>query len=357
MKILKSEICENLKHLKKVVQPKDSDYASGILVKKGKLIASNQELTVIASLNKDTGEEFILPQTVIPFIESLPEGMVELDVTKKYILISNDNCENRVAAIDISEFPQVPEYDDTFEEFNYTGKNFKDAVQSVWHACNPACGKGAMQGVLFESNGALLNIVACDGYRMAWEKLSCSYDFKMSIPKATLQKVLSLMDDEDEVVLMSSKRSNRAVIKTGVFTVFTRLYDGNFLDYKNMFKEDSNAMKIKINRTALLSCINRCSISKVASSINNPAILNDAENGIRICLDSATASFNEFVPAEYKGENIKLGFNPTYMIEALKALRTEFVYLEYKNAVSPLILREDNAPLAQIIVPMRYPGM
>ena len=89
MKILKSDLADKLKNMKNTVLPKTYEGMQGILVKDGQLIATNIELTIVATLEgSPTDAPFIIPQNAIAYIESLPEGEVEIKASKKYITIT-----------------------------------------------------------------------------------------------------------------------------------------------------------------------------------------------------------------------------------------------------------------------------
>lgn len=357
MKIEKSEIALKLKNIKNIMPPKNLDVASGILVKDGKLIATNTELTVIANLGEvDTGDPFVIPQKAIPLIESLPQGMIDIKATKTKVTVSGASSKSTFLSYDVKSFPDVISQENSeTSEMKYTGENLKTAIESVWASCNPKSSKTAMQGILFEGNGSVLNIVACDGYRASWTQLSCPYEMDMIVPKTTLQKVLQLINDEDEVVISSARGSRNALIKTGEYEIYTRLIDGTFIDYKRIFETSDKEIVQQISRAEFLSCVSRCHICQDIS--NGAAVLTKNDEGVNLSINSTTTSFSEDIETDVKGanEDFKIGFNTVYMMEALKSCNKEDVTLRYRNTLKPMVIEDGNTPLKHIILPVRLP--
>ena len=360
MKMQKADLADKLKNMKGIVLPKSFEGLQGVLVKDGQLIATNLELTVIAGLpGAATDETFIIPQTAIAYIESLPGDEVEIKPLKKYITIAGGGSSAKFAALDASQFPEVEKYEDGKEGSSFVGNVIKDAISKVWSSADSNSPKPIAQGVLFEGDGTTLNIVAIDGTRASWAMMGRSGKMNMLIPKETLKKAMALVADEDTVTVFAAAAGNKAVIRSGDYTIYTRLLDGSYPDYKSIVQYPDETVCVTIDRKALIGCVNRCQLC-TDRSISSPAVMIMAGEYLNIMRNNTAAEFNECVPAQFdfvdNSANMKVGFNTTFLLDALKNCDEDQVYIHYTSPVKPLIITMKNSSLRHLIVPMRLQG-
>ena len=172
MIIERSEIAEKLGKLKSVVPAKtEFEGIKGVLFKDNRLTAYNLELGVISPLKVETEEQFVLPARAIEMIENLPNGPMEITADEKnQVVIKTGGIKNKLLSTPADKFPEVEIVDDCIGSFSIKGGELFDAISAVLYAVPAQNTKPQMTGVLFDSHDGYLNIVGCDGYRMAWSR-------------------------------------------------------------------------------------------------------------------------------------------------------------------------------------------
>lgn len=361
MKIWKNELAEKLKNMKNIILPKNFDGLQGVLVKGGQMIATNLELTIISKIEGTASDEtFLVPQSVIPFIENLPVGEVEIKTTKKVLTIKCGESSAKFAAPDPTQFP-VPGDIDVSSGITLSAEDLKKAICGVWASSDASSTKVMAQGVYFDGDGIDLNLVASDGVRMSWATLNGTEKVDMLIPKNTLKKVLALIGDDDSVTISKSKDDKKAVIRTEGYTIQTSLLASKFMDYKSIFSTSEATTKVTVERIALIACLNRCTLCEERALPGaSPSVLRILKENLNISKHNSVAEFNENVPAECVSlddeQGMRFGFNAGNLVEALRTFDSEKVELHYTGELKPMLITAPESKLKHLIVPMKLIG-
>lgn len=353
MRIEKREIAEKLKQLKSVTPPKEKNNITGVLLANGKLTANNLDLAITTPLDVDSDETFVIPLKAIELIENLPDGEINVTSSGNMVIVKSCNGRSSFSTFDVKDFPVVAdaESSDVFEYEN--GEVFANAVKSVMYACSVKAIKPALTGVLFEGDGEFLNIVACDAFRMAWNKTPCKQKLKVIIPKLTLQKVLPFCT---EGTVKLHKSGNRATIEAGEYSIYTRLINGEFINYNEIFTQHiANCSTITINRTDMLNSISRSSICAKEGTLTS-IVLGIEDDSLSVDTQSATANFHEEVDLTEFCENpIKIGMNPNYLIDCLKTEVGKNINISYTIPSQAIVVNAGQS-LKHLVLPVRVKG-
>lgn len=352
MKIQKTTIAELLKKMKGIVPPKTLDGMQGILIKDNQMIATNLNLTVTATIEETADEPFIIPQTAVSYIESLPFGWVEITPKKKYITIKGENTSAKFTALEAENFPDTtPTGDSTGSETVIPGKKLKEALAGLWYAADANAQKVNARGILLEGDGENLNIVASDGFRASWTVIKHDAKFKVFVPKDSLKTALSFVEDDDDITITPYK--NAVCVASDRFSIQMKLLEGGAIPYKSVFDFNKQKLAIKINRKDFVSCLSRCAACMV-SKVSTPAVMTMLDGALEISQQNSSAEFSETVPilSDQTGD-IRMGFNAAFMLESLKNCEDEQITLYYCGNVTPMLIAQNNNPLLHLIVPMR----
>lgn len=225
MIIHQNELSEKLKVLKSISSAKLGDDLSGVLLKDKMLIANNFKTAIVVPLTDcEEAINCIIPPTAIDFIISLPEGNVEITEKDKQLIIKCGKIKSKFNTYDTDLFPETntSKPDENKLLIDIKTVDLEKAVKQVMYACaKPNSSKPVHEGLLFDGDGIYLNIVACDGYRVAWNKLDNTNEFKMVLDKEALNKAFSIADDN---ICIYSNDSKSIVIKAGEYLINSRLY-------------------------------------------------------------------------------------------------------------------------------------
>ena len=202
----------------------------------------------------------------------------------------------------------------------------------------------AINGVLFERTGNKLCVVATDGHRLALAKGTCKAaksDDKTPksaiIPTKALQLLLQLFDDAEQEVAVKLV-DNQILFKADDAVMASNLVEGNFPPYGDVIPKDSDK-KATLETDAFISAVRRAAL-----------LTNEESKGVRMAFSKDGLTISSRAPEmgeaeisvpvpEYTGDDIEIGFNPTYVLDALKVVDDSKVQLELKAGNKPGILR------------------
>jgi len=347
MEVQQKDLARKLKPLKSIITAKGI-YAGneGVLFKKGTLTAYNLEIGITVALETDESAEFILPKKAIEMIDSLSGEIDIYAPANNKIVIKSDKGTSRFQTPNVTDFQEVKNLGDLEKAYVCDAKEAANAIERVLYACAVNDGnKEQLQGVLLEGDGEYLNIVACNGCRLAWNKIPYKDEINIIIPKATLQKTFSIGLDGD---LRIGVTGTGAVIESGDYTVYSRLYSGEFVNYRKIFADSSCVFRV--NRLQLLECLTRAQICN--DSKKTPVVLKSDRRVLNINLQSTFSEFDGDIELlDELAENIEIAFNGMFLIEMLKSFDEEVIECCYTSPLKPMVF--NGKIMRAAVVPIR----
>lgn len=348
MKIDKSLISAKLSKIKSAIPTRPSiDCLKGVLVKDGTLTATNLEISITTDIGIDTDETFILPDKAIEMIMNLPQGDVEITSdSENAITIRTGGIKNKFQSFSSYDYPAVASsVEDDGLSVTVDGAELQNIMSSISYAISDNEAKPIQTGMLLEGDGENLNLVACDGYRLAWATLPYAHELKIVIPRVSIQKMLQLGIKGD--VHISYNRKN-AVFVFEDYVFRTRLLEGSFISYQQMFTE--TPVSVTVDRRTLIDSINRASI--VAGEAKKPKVCLDIGSEIRLSTNSAFGDYSEDIPLEEGTEQtMKIGFNGRLLLDTLKTYGVEKIKINLTDPLKPAIIHEEN--IRTLVLPVR----
>jgi DNA polymerase-3 subunit beta len=348
MKIEQKELADKLKQIKSAVPTKSNMKITGILFKNNMLIANNLELALTVALDVDTAEEFIIPKKAIDLILKLNAGIIDIYLDGEKVIIKSNSGISRFVTLTVSDFPKLDTSKDEVTPVECDGDELSKAINQVMYACNGQNQQNPVfSGILLDGDGKYLNIVACDGFKLAWNQIEFSHKIKVIIPKESLKKILSIDFDGNISLYMSGTK--RAVIKLGDYTCYLRLIEGSFIDYRELFKE--HPYKTSVSIKELIGSLSR-TVSCIGEQKGVPVKLSINDSILNICVQSTVSEISEDIMLNEPAPNeLKIGFNINYLVESIKAFNEDTVEIYYKDALSSVIMH--GKTLKSITLPVR----
>lgn len=348
MKIEKTELAKKISQLKSVVPKKTTiDALQGILVDEGYLIAANNELTVKAKLEGVEGEKFIIPAKAFDLINSLPAGDVTLTHKNDEVTIQMGKIKNKFKTHPAGNFLYTRTSIEASNEAAVYADKMKKAISHVLYAIPASSTNQIMMGMYITCSGGKMDFVGLDGHRIAWDCIDYDGKFDLIIPKLALEKILQL-DLQGDIRI--SFDANGAVFATDEFEVYTRLIQGEYFKYKNMFSEGD--IYTVVERKILLESINR---AQLCGSMEDkaPVILEVVGSLIRIEYKNAQADYEEEIATQLSaGDGLKIGFNPRLLMDSLKSFDCDNVSLAFTSNKMPLIIKAEDSDMTALVLPV-----
>ena len=212
-----------------------------------------------------------------------------------------------------------------------------------------------MTGELFQIQDNKLKIVSLDGHRIAIRTMELKKEYedrKVIVPGKTLNEISKILSGEidDQVSIFFSE--NHIVFEFDDTVVVSRLIEGEYFRIDHMLSSDYET-KVQINRRELLNCIDRATLL-IREGDKRPIIIHVGDDSMELKIDSAMGSMDEQIDIEKQGKDILIGFNPKFLMDALKVIDDETISIYLMNPKAPCFIRDNEGRYTYLILPVNF---
>ena len=210
-----------------------------------------------------------------------------------------------------------------------------------------------LTGELFEVKGNTLKVVSLDGHRVSIRKVELKESFddiSVIVPGKTLNEICKILNggNDDEVRIFFT--ANHIVFEFENTVVVSRLIEGEYFRINQMLSSDYET-KININKKELLNCIDRATLL-LKESDKRPIIISVEDGNIQLKINSEMGSMNEDISIVKEGKDMVIGFNPKFLIEALRVIDDEEINIYLLNAKAPCFIKNDDESYIYLVLPV-----
>ena len=321
-----------------------------------KLTANNTELgieTVIEGNVIENGIVALDAKILYEMIRNLPDNDVTIttDQTFKTTIVCEKINYNIIgkSGEDFSYLPNIHKEEAVLMS-QYT---LKETIRQTIFSVSDNDNNKMMTGELFDLKGDKLRVISMDGYRVSIRNvnLSASYgDKKIIVPGKTLQELLKVIsgDMDSEISIFFTK--NHIVFEFDRTTVVSRIIEGNYFDIDRMLT-DNYETKVRVNKKEILDSFNRTT-PLIKENDKKPIVMNLTGNEMELKINSFAGSFDEEIDVSKEGNDIRIGFNPKFFIDALKVIEDEEISINMVNAKSPCFIKDDEGKFIYMVLPV-----
>lgn len=212
-----------------------------------------------------------------------------------------------------------------------------------------------MTGELFEIKNNILKVISLDGHRIAIRKivLKESYsDKKVIVPGKTLNEISKILSGETEDMVDIFFAENHIVFEFDDTVVVSRLIEGEYFRIDQMLSSDYET-KVVINKKEFLNCIDRSSLL-VKEGDKKPIIIDISENSMQLTIHSQIGSMDEEIDIDKEGKDILIGFNPRFLMDALRVIDDETISIYLVNPKAPCFIKDEEENYIYLILPVNF---
>ena len=323
-----------------------------------RLTANDMELGIQTDVEGeiiDRGMIAIDARIFSEIVRKLPDNDVVIETKEN--LQTMITCEK--AKFDLSgkpgeEFSYLPiiEKDESIEISQFTLKEM--IRQTIFSIADTESNK-LMTGELFEIKNNVLRVISLDGHRISIRKMELKDevgDKKLIVPGKTLIEVSKILSGEAESMVNISYTSNHIVFEFDNTVVVSRLIEGEYFKVDQMLSNDYET-KVRINKKELLSSIDRATLL-VKEGDKKPIIINIGDEVMELKIKSQIGSMDEEIYISKEGKDLLIGFNPKFLIDALRVIDNEEVVLYLMNAKAPCFIKDDEESYIYRILPVNF---
>ncbi len=325
-------------------------------VKEGKLrlIATDLDIGISCVIPVDIQEAGAITLPAKRFSDIIKELSGE-DVTisskkNNLVVIETGSCQFKIMGLPAEEFPKLPEFKDK-EVVQLEQENLKRMLTLTAFAVSIDETRYILNGILFKISKNTMELVATDGKRLALIekklKQGVEKDIQIIVPLKTIHELNRNLQDEGELSVIVG--TNQAMFELGGVIIISRLIEGEFPDYRQVIPASSDN-KIKIDREEFLLAVKRAAL---LSTPDYQAVKLEVFKN-KLVLSKSTPDIGESheeVAMEYAGKELVIGFNPTYLIDALKNMSEAAIEFEITDTEKPGVIRLPG--YVYIVLPMR----
>ncbi|MFC3552310.1 DNA polymerase III subunit beta [Lysobacter cavernae] len=331
-----------------------------VQVKDGQLSLTGTDLEVemvsrVMVDDAQDGETTIPARKLFEIVRALPDGSkVTVSQTADKISVQAGRSRFTLASLPANDFPSIDEVEAT-ERVRVPEAALKELIERTAFAMAQQDVRYYLNGLLFDLRETSLRCVATDGHRLAL----CEADYEGSaqtkrqiiVPRKGVQELQRLLEGGERELELEMGRGHIRVKRDDV-TFTSKLIDGRFPDYEAVIPIGADR-EVRIEREALRASLQRAAI-----------LSNEKYRGVRIEVSPGQLKISahnpeqeeaqEEVEADTKVDDLAVGFNVNYLLDALTALKDEHVVIALRDANSSALVREAaNDRCRHVVMPLR----
>lgn len=323
-----------------------------------KFTANDMELgieTIVEGEIIEKGKVAIDAKIFSEIVRKLPDNEICIETDSNYTsLITCEKSKFNIAGKSGDDFSYLPiiEKDKFITLSQFT---LRETINQTLFSIAMNDNNKMMTGELFEVNRSLLKVVSLDGHRISIRKVELKENFgniKVVVPGKTLTEVSKILSGETDDDVRIFFTTNHIVFEFEETIVVSRLIEGEYFRIDQMLSSDYET-KITVNKRELLSCIDRATLL-VKEGDKKPIIIHITDGSMELKINSQIGSMKEDIDIEKEGKDILIGFNPRFLMDALRVIDDETVDIYLVNPKAPCFIRDDKETYTYLILPVNF---
>ena len=314
-------------------------------------------LVVSAFKVEKRGAVVVPAERLLQIVREMPDAEVRLEADDRHCVIKGGRSEYRIFVHPAADFPAVP----TFEEESdlaVDGHRLHRMVGLTLYAAARETSRYAINGVLWEKQGKRLYLVATDGRRLARAggplAEARSADFKVIVPSKALsafERVFAPGREAEDWVIGAKVTPNQLILRSGERMLSTALVEGTFPKYEEVVPAEATR-RAKLNRLEFYGAVRRAAL--LTTDEARAVKLAFTKDLLVITSNSPEqGDARDEMAIEFEGEPLEIGFNPSFLGDALKALTHEEVRMELTEGFRPgVLLGGDRDEFLYVVMPV-----
>jgi DNA polymerase-3 subunit beta len=293
---------------------------------------------------------------LIDILRTMPaDQSVSLESSAAKLILKGGKSKFTMQSLPAEDFPLVQESANFGPAFSVPQKTLKSLLAQVSFAMAVHDIRYYLNGILFVAEGTKLSLVATDGHRLAFASATLDVEVpkqEVILPRKTVLELQRLLSDKEETAIEMQFAGNQARFRFEGMEFVTKLVEGKFPDYNRVIPRNHHNI-IVLGRVPLLASLQRTAI--MTSEKFKGVRLNVEPGMLRVASNNAEQEEAvDELDIDYGGDAIEIGFNVTYLIDALQNMSQDMVRIELSDGNSSALLTiPDNEHFKYVVMPMR----
>ncbi len=316
---------------------------------------------------REPGSYIINAQKFYSIIKTMPDEEITVTVNDKMnVRIESGRSSFELHALPGSDFPSLPTLSGE-RSFDVPQHIMKKFVSQTAFAIAQKDQRPIFTGAHFRITNEDMTVVSCDGNRLARCISACQVgnrrgddgEIKFNVPGKTLSELGKMLADTEDPVTVALTRKH-VIFTVGGIVFFSRLIEGEYIDY-NRIIPSSQKISVEINRQALSASLERASLMIEEKSGSGRGYVTCSFTGDKLAItaDSISGSFYDEIPIGKDGDDIKIGFNCRFLLDAVRAADAETVKIALSTPLMGVAITdaderpEDEGDFLFFVMPVR----
>ena len=323
-----------------------------------KLTANDTELgieTVIEGTIIEPGKIALEAKIFSEIIKKIPDNdvCIETDESGK----TNIECEQIQCSImgrkgdDFSHLPEIEKENKiTLSQFD-----LKEVIRQTIFSVSDNENNKLMTGELLSIENNKMTVTSLDGHRISVRNIELQESYpkmEVIVPGKTLSEVSKILPGEAKDTINLYLTDKHILFEFGETKVVSRLLEGKFYNIGQMLSNDYET-KVSINKKEFLDSIDRANLL-IREGDKKPIIINILNGLLQVNVNSAIGALNEDIDIDKEGKDIMIGFNPKFLMDALRVIDDENVTMYLVNHKSPCFIRDKEENYIYLILPVNF---
>ncbi len=360
IKVNKEAIIDCLQKVQSVINPRNAlPVLSNVLFKaeggKLELTATDMNITVRAAMEAEvmeSGATTLPAKRIFGVFRELSVDEAEMEVSDQNIAsIQAGSSYFRIHGISEADYPTLPEMTDA-KTYSIDQSAFRSMLKLVSYSASVDASRQLLNGVLLSFKNGKLSVVATDSRRLALVEQELEFPadagMDMIVPLKTVEELLRTLGETGTMKILATPK--QIAFEFDRVLIISKLVEGTYPNFRQVIPQ-SNGDRVSMERETLLTAVRRTS-----------QLVIDAVSGVKLTFTKnrleilATApeigEARETMDVKYNGPDIAISFNPAFLMDPLKALTADEVYLDLTDDTSPGVMRS-TISFVYVLMPIR----
>ncbi len=323
-----------------------------------KLISYDYELGMITYIEperiEEQGETVINARLLSEMMRRVNSDIISFNINEKNVCtVESNSTVYEIMGMPARDFPEMPKFENQ-DKVVIPSEQLKDMVrQTIFSVAPPDGQKPILAGENFDITETAITAAAIDGSRISVrrENLTGNAPINFTASAKAIQEAVKLIGEDDETIEMMIGRRFFSLTVNG-YNIISRLMEGEYVEYEQILNNVYTTF-VRVKTRDILGIIDRISLV-ISGQVITPIILDISKNSIVFSCKTVLGKAVDVCEVETDGEPLKIGFNPKFLYDALKATETDEVILKFTNStahveISPI----DGNSFTYVVMPMR----
>jgi len=322
------------------------------------LTANDMDLGIETIIDGEIIEKGIIAidaKILLELVRKLPDNEVTIETDAAYkITITCEKAKFNIMGKSGEDFSYLPQIERS-ESICISQFTLKEVIRQTIFSIADNFTNKILTGELFEINNDILKVVSSDGLRISLRRICLKESYpakKVIVPGKTLSEISKILPgdaDQDVNIFFTDKH---ILFEFNNTTVVSRLIEGDYLKIDNILSADYET-KVTINKKEFQSCIDRSTLL-VKEGDKKPIILNILDDVMELKMNSVVGSLDEEIDITKLGKDLMIGFDPKYLIDALKVIDDEEIDIKLLNSKAPCFIKDEDENYTYLILPVTF---